>query len=153
MKNINPTWLLIGAAVLLLGGGAFGIKKILEETPEEKEQRLKQNDLLKILRQILTGEWYQANKANLNLTPANMPNPQKVKQAAETIWDSIGFFTDNEEAISGVFAATKSKLEAYAIAGQFYNMYNRDLFQTLAKNLNREELIYLGSLIATKPNQ
>lgn len=153
MKNINPLYLLIGAGVLLLVGGGFGVTKLLEETPEEKAARKTQNDFLKGLREILSGGWYQANKAKLNLTPANMPNPQKVKQKAELIWDAIGIFSDNEAQISGVFSSMKSKLEAYAIAGQFFNMYNRDLFQYLAKNLNREEMVYLGSLIANKPDQ
>lgn len=153
MKNINPLYLLIGAGVLLLVGGGFGVTKLLEETPEEKEQRQKANDYLKILREILSGPWYQNIKASLNITPANMPNPQKLTQKANIIWDAIGVFSDDEAAISGVFASLKSKLEAYALAGEFYNRFNRDLFQYLGKNLNREEMVYLGSLIANKPDQ
>jgi len=145
MKNINPTYILIALAVLAIGGFGFGVKNLLNPTAEEdKSQDLRRRDLLKQLREILSSGYYETLKKAGSLP---MLNPAKLSQLSEQIFNAMGFFNDDEQAINAAFQKLNSKFEAWALASTFNKKFNKDLFSFLADSLNQTEMIYLGSII------
>ena len=74
-------------------------------------------------------------------------NPAKLEKLATQIFNSMGFFNDDEAAINSAFQQLNSKFEAWALASTFNKKFNNDLFSFLADSLNQTEMIYLGSII------
>jgi hypothetical protein len=144
-KPDNTTIFLIIGGLLLLGGFGFGIKNLLNPTAEEdKSQDLRRRDLLKQLREILASGYYETLKKSGSLP---MLNPAKLEKLATQIFNSMGFFNDDEAAINSAFQQLNTKFEAWALASTFNKKFNKDLFSFLADSLNQTEMIYLGSII------
>ena len=144
-KPDNTTIFLIIGGLLLLGGFGFGVKNLLNPTAEEdKSQDLRRRDLLKQLREILASGYYETLKKSGSLP---ILNPAKLEKLATQIFNSMGFFNDDEAAINSAFQQLNSKFEAWALASTFNKKFNNDLFSFLADSLNQTEMIYLGSII------
>ena len=144
-NGINLNIILIGLGLLVIAGGALSFKTLLNPTAEEdKSQDLRRRDLLKQLREILSSGYYETLKKTGTLP---MLNPAKLEKLATQIFNSMGYFNDDEAAINAAFQQLNTKFEAWALASTFNKKFNNDLFSFLADSLNQTEMIYLGSII------
>lgn len=146
-KQDNTILILLGVGALLLFGGFVGVKSLVNPTAaEDKKQDLTRRNLLKDLRIILGAGYQQTLRAKYGLI-LPMLNPLKLSDLAAKINKSIGIFSDDEAAIYAAFQALNSKFEANALAQTYSNKFGRDLFATLADNLNQEEVTYIASIV------
>jgi hypothetical protein len=70
---------------------------------------------------------------------------------AKQIYDSKGFFNDNEEKLFDAFQKTRNQAQISYVSGVFQRDYKRDLFSFLQKFLSVEELAKVYQIIKGKP--
>jgi hypothetical protein len=70
---------------------------------------------------------------------------------AKQIYDSKGFFNDNEEKLFDAFQKTRNQAQISYVSGVFQRDYKRDLFSFLQKFLSVEELDKVYQIIKGKP--
>jgi len=71
---------------------------------------------------------------------------------ATQIYDSRGFFDDDEEAVYSVFRQMKHRANVSQVADAFYALYKDDLYNYMANFLSQKELDYIYGIILTKPS-
>ena len=74
-----------------------------------------------------------------------------LQQIAKQIYDSKGFFNDNEEQLYDAFQKTKNQAQISYVSGIFQRDYKRDLFSFLQKFLAPDELSKVYQIIKGKP--
>lgn len=70
---------------------------------------------------------------------------------AKQLWDSKGFFNDNEEQAFDAFQKARNQAQISYIAGVFQRDYKRDLFSFLQSFMNEAEISKVYSIIKGKP--
>jgi hypothetical protein len=70
---------------------------------------------------------------------------------AKQIYDSKGFFNDNEEQLFDAFQKTRNQAQISYVSGVFQRDYKRDLFSFLQKFLSEAELSKVYQIIKGKP--
>lgn len=74
-----------------------------------------------------------------------------LQQIAKQIWDSKGFFNDNEEQLFDAFQKARNQAQISYISGVFQRDYKRDLFSFLQGFLDQAELSKVYQIIKGKP--
>ena len=156
-QQINPNTLLIigGIAVLYFGLinpllKKIGLKKSESDKNVDDFEKLPNADnpfSPVFLRKIKPG-----TKIKL-ITQANK------EIYAKKIYNALGYFTDNEAEVLGVFKNLKTQTQVSDLATYFQIKYNQDLFTFLKKGkgimpeagLNSEELSQIISLVNSLP--
>lgn len=149
---------IISSPITLLVGGYFAYKLFLKplletlnivDTPDEK-----------IMREA-------ADKANTS-APTNYWTPTYYKYApagkkpwiltetgartiSKRIYDAMGYFNDDEEAIYGQFKALQYKTQISYLASIFFAVYKKDLFAFIESYFNDKEMVILLKITETKP--
>jgi hypothetical protein len=70
---------------------------------------------------------------------------------AKQVWDSKGFFNDNEGQLFDAFQKARNQAQISYIAGVFQRDYKRDLFSFLQSFLNEAEISKVYNIIKGKP--
>jgi len=70
---------------------------------------------------------------------------------AKQVWDSKGFFNDNEGQLFDAFQKARNQAQISYIAGVFQRDYKRDLFSFLQSFLNEAEISKVYQIIKGKP--
>lgn len=145
-KQSNVVLIVVGLIALFLIFKIFrgvGLIKSADEEKEEKQAGLLMNvDWLKPKYyteqlQILRNKKPQTWKFKVDTYFPNIPNFQKY---ARQIWDSKGFWKDNESSAIGVMKSMISKSEASFFADFFQKYYKRDLATFLETFMNDKQL-------------
>lgn len=92
-------------------------------------------------------KWYKKGGSGtylLNSTSATL--------LAKNIYDSKGYFNDDEDKLYGVFKSLKTKSQVSYLAEFFYKKYSKDLVAYLQTFLNDDEMARLKKIIDPLPN-
>lgn len=73
------------------------------------------------------------------------------RQLAEIIYDSYGYFNDDESAVYGVFELMKTKSQVSWLSMKFQQYYNKSLLEYLRSFLNNEELAKIAMIVNKLP--
>lgn len=71
---------------------------------------------------------------------------------AKAVYDSKGWFNDDEDKLYGVFKSLKTKSQVSFLADVFYQKYRRDMISYISSFLNDSELYKLKNIIDPLPN-
>ena len=71
---------------------------------------------------------------------------------AEQIYNSYGYFNDDEDTLFSIFRNLKTKSQVASLAYWFNKKYNKDLINYISSFLNSSELLALNDIIKVKPN-
>lgn len=76
----------------------------------------------------------------------------EAKAKAKSIYDSLGFFTwDDEAKVIAVFSALKYKSQVSFLADQFYKLYKLDLFNYIEEYLDQKDINIILKNVEQKP--
>lgn len=67
------------------------------------------------------------------------------------LWNATSFYSDDEEAIYGVFRAMRTQSQIAALAKRFNQLKSKDLYGYLKDYLNEAELLTVKRIIDQKP--
>jgi hypothetical protein len=101
---------------------------------------------------ILTGNafdpkfWKKGGAGTLILTDAS------AKFLAQSVYDSKGFFNDDEDKLYGVFKSLKTKSQVSYLADVFQHIYKRDMITYINSFMNNNELSVLKKIVDGLPN-
>ena len=70
---------------------------------------------------------------------------------SEIIYNAIGYFTDDESAIIGVFRALNYQTQVSSLSYWYQKKYNKDLYNHLYTNLTSEEMLQIKQIIDKLP--
>lgn len=91
-------------------------------------------------------------KQRVNNKVAMVFTPASGDMLAKKIYDSAGFFNDNESEIYGAFRQCRFKAQVSFIAARFYLLYKKDLYLWLKKDVfNESEMISLLNITDPLP--
>lgn len=127
---------LIFPLAIIVGGFIFG-KKLLEmfQLSNTKEERKTTTDATKLQYANYWSATFLDPKKYLMVLPESSANA-----LAKKIYDAIGFFTDNESTIMGVFNSLRYQSQVASLSKYYKKLYNQDLYYTLKQNLTEGEL-------------
>jgi hypothetical protein len=129
-KDFSKYVLPVGAVVLLyLVAKRFGLIKDTQTQRTQEEQLFKNYFSPTYLRQLL-----QMPGRTQLMTAADM---QKI---AKDLYDSRGFFNDDESKLYGAIKRFRFKSQISQVADHFQKRYNKDLAFYLSTFLNQDEL-------------
>ena len=136
---------------IVAGGFLFIARPILKSIGVIKSQEEKASEVLAqqnatSIKSPFSANYYKSVKNALILTKSG------ADAFAKTIYDAIGFFTDDESAVYGVFRQLKSQTQVSFLAEAFYNNYGTDLYSYLAKNLNDGEMAIVNQIVNSLPS-
>ena len=148
MENLNKYIfpLAIAAGIFLFG------RKILQgiglvETKEEKE-----------LEKNLANKWLTPKPFNDFVKKTNFKIPAVFRMAVipnfvAEVYESKGFFSDDEEKLFSLFRRLQSKMQVSALAHFFQKEYGRDMASYLDSFLNESEIARLIDIVNQKPKE
>lgn len=85
--------------------------------------------------------WYKSVPGAVLVTRATAEN------LAAIIYDAMGFFNDNEDAVYAVFRQLKAKTQVSWIADVFFQKYNADLYQFLRGRMSDSEMDIIHGIV------
>jgi len=68
------------------------------------------------------------------------------RRLAKIVYDAKGYFTEDENAVFGVFSAFRYKTQVSHLAKVFFDMYKKDLRSYILETLNESEIERLNSI-------
>lgn len=71
---------------------------------------------------------------------------------AKSVYDSKGYFNDDEDKLFGVFKSLKTKSQVSYLADIFYQKYRRDMITYIRSFLNDNEMLTLKNIVDKLPN-
>lgn len=92
-------------------------------------------------------KWYKTGGSGTYLL-----NSASATLLAKNIYDSKGYFNDDEDKLFGVFKSLKTKSQVSYLAEFFYKKYSKDLVAYLQTFLNDDEMARLKKIIDPLPN-
>jgi hypothetical protein len=143
LNSINPNIILAigGIAILYFGG-----RKILQalNIVSDKEDKTAEN---------LGKENFWDYTEFLDKAPKNsiILSSSQGYQFANDIYNSYGYFNDDEEKLYGVFRNLKTKSQIASLCYWFNKKYNKDLYSYISSFLSSGELVKLNDIISKKP--
>ena len=133
-QDINPNYLIIGGAAAILIFGAKSILKMLGFDSGQSEAATMQA-LQTAGKEDYFNPNYYKNKAGAKiLTVAG------AAMLAKKVYDSKGYFNDDEAQLYSVFQSLTDKTQVSFLAEQFAKIYNKSLYGYLDSFLNVTEL-------------
>jgi hypothetical protein len=157
-KNALVTKLVVGGAAI--GAGYFlVVKPILQkvgviQTKEEKEQEKQTETFASSLQSPFSPRYYKEITAQL---AAQKKDPLLItrasaQQLAKIIYDAIGFFSDDENAVYGALRQLKAKTQLSFLSEVFFTQHKADLYNYLERNFKSSELKVVNDIAnALKP--
>jgi len=147
-KDIKP---LIFPVAIVVGGFIFG-RKLLEmfnfsDTKEEKKTTADASALEK--NNYWNPSWANDTEKGKYKNVMLLSSVTGDKLATD-IYNSKGYFNDDEDALYGVFNALNYQTQVSSLAGWFYKKYKYDLYSYIKSFLNESELQQLKVLIDKK---
>ena len=145
-QKIDPNLLLVfGGFVFIYFAGrkvmqSFGL--ISDPTERQNLQKLENQN-------YFDPDWYKQflSKGNpLILTESTS------KQYSETIYNAMGIFNDNENAVYGVFEQLKTKSQVSWLAKKFFEKYDISLLEYLRTYFNDSEMAKVAAIINKLPD-
>lgn len=141
-KQSNIVFIVVGLIALFLIFKIFrgvGLIKSVEEERQTKNAGLLLNvDWLKP--EFYKKQVAEAKRRGAFKAEKYFPNLPHFKDYAKRIWDSKGFFKDNESQAIGVMKSFVSKSEASLFADYFNKTYQRDLSTFMETYMNDLQL-------------
>ena len=144
--NIDPNLIL---TVGLIGFIYFGGRGLLKTfgVIESKEDK----DEAKQIQQLQTEDYFNPNYWTKQL-PAIVIKEDKTQELIEILYNSYGYFNDDEAAIYGVFETLKTKSQVSWLAYKFNERYNASLLEYLRSFLNDSELSKIAAICNKLPS-
>jgi hypothetical protein len=71
---------------------------------------------------------------------------------AKVIYDSHGFWNDDEDKVRGVFRQMRTKSQVSFLADKFYQIYNKGLYDYLKTFLGSSDLSAISDIVERLPN-
>lgn len=76
-----------------------------------------------------------------------------LKNFAKQVYDSKGFFNDDEDKLTGVFKAINYKTQVSQLAEYFFNTYKKDLYGFMNSFLDNDtEFVPIINIVNAKPS-
>jgi hypothetical protein len=144
---IDPN-VLIKAGISL--AGLFIVYKLLQKTgllPSAESNQAAQN-----LQALESSNYWNYNDF-LQKAPGGHALLTQAGAAAyvDDLWNATSFYSDDEEAIYGVFRAMRTQSQIAALAKRFNQLKSKDLYGYLKDYLNEAELLTIKNIIDQKP--
>ena len=144
---IDPN-VLIKAGISL--AGLFILYKLLQKTgllPTAESNQAAQN-----LQALESSNYWNYNDF-LQKAPGGHALLTQAGAAAyvDDLWNATSFYSDDEEAIYGVFRAMRTQSQIAALAKRFNQLKSKDLYGYLKDYLNEAELLTVKRIIDQKP--
>jgi hypothetical protein len=140
-QGLLKTGLIIGATYFLVVRPIL-VKVGIQKTAEDRKREDQIKDYSTSTASPFNPNYWKTVSKALILTSASSD------ALAKTIYDAIGFFYDDENAVYGVFRQLKAKTQVSYLADVFFKKYNYDLYQYLARNLNANELAIVNGIVS-----
>jgi hypothetical protein len=121
----------IGAAYFLV------IKPVLEAVGIKKTDADKKNDEATNVNATTLNSAFNPNYYK-SIPNATLLTSASAKALATKIHDAIGFLTDDENAVLGVFRQLKFKTQVSFIASVFYQLFGEDLYIYISRNMKSD---------------
>jgi hypothetical protein len=144
-KETNFTPLIWVGAFILLKDSLFGegkeSKDAGKETENVEESKLKDNPFEYATYKLKKREGYSRL-----VTPAI-----EIKKAAEQVYDSIGYITDDFSQLLDGIKKTKTKFEIALLSKFYSDNYKHNLYSDMKRNLSKKELEQVNAYVNKLP--
>lgn len=140
--NIDYNLLITGAGIFAL----FYFGRNILENLGLMSSRQEQN----ALNQLATDNYFNPNYWKQQ-PGALIITESYSRQFAEIIYNSYGYFNDDEAAIYGIFEQMKTKSQVSWLSMKFQQYYNKSLLEYLRSFLNDSELAKIAAIINKLP--
>lgn len=144
---IDPN-VLIKAGISL--AGLFIVYKLLQKTgllPSLESNQAAQN-----LQALESSNYWNYNDFLQKAPPGHALLTQAGAAAyVDDLWNATSFYSDDEDAIYGVFRAMRTQSQIAALAKRFNQLKGKDLYGYLKDYLNEAELLTVKRIIDQKP--
>ena len=140
-----------GGTILLVGGIAAGLyfgvfDPILKALGVKDSAEDKKAKDLGNAEAFNPSYWRTGGAGTLVITDAG------ARAYAKVIYDSHGFFNDDEDKVRGVFRQLRTKSQVSYLADKFYQIYNKGLFDYLKTFLGSSDLSAISDIVRNLPN-
>jgi len=146
-SSIDPN-VLIKAGISL--AGLFIVYKLLQKTgllPSLESNQAAQN-----LQALESSNYWNYNDFLQKAPPGHALLTQAGAAAyVDDLWNATSFYSDDEDAIYGVFRAMRTQSQIAALAKRFNQLKGKDLYGYLKDYLNEAELLTVKRIIDQKP--
>lgn len=159
VKNASPTTqALLGLAVLGVAGTVIYVATAPLRaasnaadaasdlfTGSDEDQQAAANLEKGTMKQAFDPNWYKTIGKHCNFTD------QAAKQFAQQVYDSNGWFNDDEEQLYDVFRNCRSKAHVSKVARFFSMEHKKDLFQYIVSFTSTRERATIDGIMKNKP--
>lgn len=130
----------IGAGYFLLLRPVLVATGVID-SPEDKKRDQIESQYATGLDSAFNPQWYR------NVSGAVLITRAKAEELAEIIYDAMGLFNDDEDAIYAVFRQLKAKTQVSWLADVFFQQYNADLYQYLRGRMSDSEMDVVHGIV------
>jgi hypothetical protein len=147
MKDDYLKYLLpVGGVIFLF---IFG-KKILEKiglVDSKNDKNLESN----LSNKYLTPEPFLEYRKKTGFKVPTYVEDSLINGFVQRLYNSKGFFNDDEDNVYSIFRSAQSKLQVSCFAYYFNQIKKRNLIEYLSSFLNSDEIARIGEIIEKKP--